>query len=250
MNLWERLRVVHRAWRYRLRTEPLELAFVLSHLQPGQTALDIGAHKGVFAYWMHRCVGPTGRVVAFEPQPGLAAYIERMKRAFRLDRLTVVQAALSSNAGRKNLFLPREFPGEATLETIRSRNLGPGAGLEIEVDSVTLDDYLERLSARPVHFLKCDVEGHELEVFRGGQRMLREDRPALLFECQDFRHPGGHTRRVFDYLRRLGYEGRFLTEDGQAPVDAFRPEVHQALGRRPLDNFIFLPKPARLRRTA
>tara|TARA_Y100000782_G_scaffold101964_1_gene118063 strand:- start:45 stop:188 length:144 start_codon:yes stop_codon:yes gene_type:complete len=38
------LRWVFRAWRYRLKVEKQEINFMLSHLKPGQTAIDIGAH--------------------------------------------------------------------------------------------------------------------------------------------------------------------------------------------------------------
>ena len=42
---------------------------------------------------------------------------------------------------------------------------------------------------QPVSLIKCDVEGHEGEVFRGAEQLLRQDRPILLFECEQ-RHNG------------------------------------------------------------
>ena len=44
------------------------------HLK-GATVLDIGANKGIYCFWMMRAVGPSGNVIAFEPQ--LAQLIER-----------------------------------------------------------------------------------------------------------------------------------------------------------------------------
>jgi FkbM family methyltransferase len=236
MNIWDKAHILHRAWRYRLRTERPEILFLLNHLGRGQTTLDIGAHKGVYSYWMHRCVGPTGRVIAFEPQSELADYIEQMKAAFGMKELTVVQAGLSSCAGTKELLLPFDHPhGRATLEK------GSEEGDSIDVSVVRLDDYLDEARARPVHFLKCDVEGHELEVFRGAPRMLREDRPILLFECQEFRHPEGQTRLVFEYLRQFGYRGYYFDERGTRALDDFRVAIHQNRGGCYFDNFAFLP---------
>src|SRR5207237_1111420 len=67
-----------RAWRYRLRLDPAEISFVRAHLRPGQHAVDIGAHKGGYLYWMRRAVGSSGRTFAFEVQPELAAYLRRV----------------------------------------------------------------------------------------------------------------------------------------------------------------------------
>ena len=64
--------------------------------------------------------------------------------------------------------------------------------------------------ARPAGFIKCDVEGHELDVLVGAERVLREDRPVLLVESVDDRPTAGQTGRVFDHLRGLGYDGWFF----------------------------------------
>jgi FkbM family methyltransferase len=229
MNLWERTQVVYRAWRYRLRTERTERTetlFLLEHLGPGQTALDIGSHKGVYAYWMHKRMVPGGRAIAFEPQPELAAYIDRMKEAFCPDRLTIVNAALSTTAGTRDLSLPTINPrGAATLEK------ASGGGRALQVSTMVLDEYLDAANARPVHFIKCDVEGHELDVFGGGERTLLEDRPKLFFECQDFRHSEGQTRRVFQFLGRLGYEGFFFDGGKPTPVSRFHRPPRRSSAR-------------------
>ncbi len=94
------VRMLYRAWRYRWKLDREEIRFVRGHLAPGDTAVDIGAHKGAYAYWMHRAVTPGGREVCFEPQPELAQYLGRMKTALRLDRLEVKNLALSSRAAR------------------------------------------------------------------------------------------------------------------------------------------------------
>ena len=72
------LRWVSRAWRYRLKVEKQEINFMLSHLKPGQTAIDIGAHKGAYTYWMSKYVGKDGKVFAFEPQPKLYNQLNKL----------------------------------------------------------------------------------------------------------------------------------------------------------------------------
>ena len=44
---------------------------MLDYLVPGNIAVDIGAHKGAYTYWMSKYVGEKGKVFSFEPQPQL-----------------------------------------------------------------------------------------------------------------------------------------------------------------------------------
>ena len=49
------------------------------------------------------------------------------------------------------------------------------------VNARSLDSLFQSL-ARPVSFVKCDVEGHELTVFNGARRFFETQKPALLME--------------------------------------------------------------------
>lgn len=236
-NLLTRARLIHRAWRYRLKVERPEVAFLLEHLRPGQVALDIGAHKGAFTYWMSKLVGPTGRVFAFEPIPHLAAYLTHVKEVYPFKQLTVVEAALSNTEGKKTFFIPKEgYLGTAALVPKEKGYLG------IPVRTCTVDQFSRDNPVDPINFIKCDVEGHELEVFEGGEQVLRRDRPILLFECVDFLQQGGQIGRVFPYLESLGYKGYFFPRGRTRPVTEFRVQKHQSqMGPDWCVNFGFLP---------
>ena len=180
----ETIRMAYRAWRYRVLIDPHEIRFVLRHLSPGDTAVDIGAHKGAYAYWMHKAVAPHGRVVCFEPQKPMVGYLNRMKEAVPLARLEVVNLALSSRRGEMTLAVPQTGGSQgATLES----GLLKGPHMLYLVGVTTLDEFFG--ADTPVKLIKCDVEGHEFEVFKGGERLLRKYRPVVLFECE------GHTAR-------------------------------------------------------
>ena len=243
----ERYLLTYRAWRYRLRAEPDEIALVLRQLKPGDVAVDIGAHKGAFTYWMNHCVGSTGRVFAFEPQPLLAEQLQRLTARWT-SRVTVKNAALSSQAGEVTLHVP-------------SRQPSPGASLEnragwesYRVPATTLDEFFltSRSTALKVNFIKCDAEGHELEIFRGGRQLLMEQRPTLLFECEARHRRHQDVARVFDFLFDLGYVGYFLADGGLYPVSQFDLAIHQADPNSPayINNFAFLPSPVTSQRQA
>ncbi len=244
MSLFSRARLVYRAYRYRWKNDPAEIAFVRQNVAPGSVAVDVGAHKGGYTYWLARGVGPAGRVYAFEPQPGLA---RKLEQGFDPGRVTVENAGVSDREGSMRLHIPtdgRPSPG-ASLE---ATGTATATGHSIEVRVVTLDRYLRELpgSGRRVSFLKCDVEGHELNVFRGAEQLLRRDRPVLLFECEQRHHGTRPVAEVFSYLASLGYAGLFFDGRRLAPLAEFDPGRHQADPRAPgyRNNFVFVaPSP-------
>jgi FkbM family methyltransferase len=217
----EALRLKLRAWRYRLSRDGRPIRFMLRHLQPGDTAVDIGAWRGAYTYWMVKAVGAEGRVVCFEPQPAMISYLRKIKDTLHLDALDVVPFALSSRRGDRSLSVPGEGPNPAgTLET----GLIGSAHLIYLVGATTLDTHFA--SGTPVKLIKCDVEGHEYEVFLGGGRVLREQRPILMVEREEASHPRHATRDLFHYLQELDYVGAFFSTRGLRPLSDFDPIRH------------------------
>lgn len=241
MTRLEILRLQYRAWRYRYKLDRAEIRFLLAHLQAGESALDIGAHKGAYTYWMCRAVGPTGHVTCFEPQPQLAAYLRRIKDTLRLNQLTVEGAGVSSANGEMTLHVPGSAPSPgSTLEPKHGLEDGPS----YQVKVISLDDYFQAHPAENLSLVKCDVEGHELQVFRGSQKLLQRHRPVLLFECEEHHHPHHTNRDVFAFLGGLGYEGFFFSRAGLLPLKAFDPARH---GNRQspdyVNNYLFRATP-------
>jgi len=233
-----RLGLRHRAWRYRLRVDPDGIRWMLARLSDGDTAVDAGAYKGAYTYWMRRAVGESGVVLAFEPQPEAAYYLRSCVEAFGWANVLVLESAVSSAAGQRLLLRPgRALSPAASLE---GASLPPDpSGTVVSAD--TIDRCLARHAAdRGVRFIKCDVEGHELEVFRGAESALREHHPAILVECE-VRHMRGHdVSDVFGHLAALGYRGSFFWNGRAEDVSRFDPRVHQVEGRRPyVNNFAF-----------
>jgi FkbM family methyltransferase len=237
--VFARQRFLWRAWRYRLRSEPAEIRFVRASLRSGDCAVDIGAHKGAYLYWMHRAVGPSGAVFAFEPQPVLAHYLEERARDLG-SRVTVENLALSDANGTATLEVPAGGPAcGATLEPgLR------GAKTSVEVAVRTLDNYFSTRPEVRIAFIKCDVEGHELRVFRGAEHVLRTHRPVLLFECELRHNRRQSMSDVFGFLQGLGYRGSFFLGSKCLPLEDFR-ETLQADPHSTsyANNFVFVSGP-------
>lgn len=237
-------RFLYRALKARYRDQGAEIRTLLAGLSSGDVAVDVGANKGAYLYWMRRAVGPAGRVFAFEPQPGLARYLEAVRARMGWENVVVRECALSDSAGPRVLHVPgwENSPG-ASLENAVAAS---PAVRDREVRADTLDRQLD--GAGRVGLIKVDVEGHELAVFRGAARTLAESRPILLFECEARHLTGRSPRDVFAHLEGLGYRGQFFSPKGLRPVAEFDAAVHQrrAPGRfweaaGYCNNFLFRP---------
>jgi FkbM family methyltransferase len=217
----ESLRFRLRALKARFRDQPAEFAVIRAHLRPGDIACDIGANKGGFIYWLSRWVGH-GRVVAFEPQPDLAQRLAEVCRAIRLDNVTVEAKAVYSHSGQQELFLPLGHQPGASLAraAVEAENF-----TTLPVPLVSLDEYFE--ASDRIALLKIDVEGAELDVFRGAERILRRHAPLLVFECENRHLAPGKVFDVFSYLTALGYEGSFISRHVVLPIAKFDAAIHQ-----------------------
>jgi FkbM family methyltransferase len=244
----KRLRYLWRAYHYRRRVNREEIGFLAGQVRPGDTVVDVGAHKGGFLYWLRHHVTARGRVYAFEPQPSLAQYLKEVVAMQRWDNVAIEAAGLSSSSGTMDLYVPADTGAVSPGATLAPT----GADVphyKVRVPVVTLDEYRERRAGHRIAFVKCDCEGHELEVFKGARGVLERDRPVLLFECELRHLRGGSPAAIFEYLQALGYEGWFFHEAGLERVERFRPEIHQPVreGRYwdaadYYNNFAFLPK--------
>ena len=146
-------------------------------LDPGETAVDVGANIGYFTSLMACRAGPTGTVLAAEPHPeihrALAQNVEGLRAAgVKAAAVGLLQAAVADASGRHLLWEPPEFVtnrGTARLDTEATGAPANVSGRRFEVEVVTLDGWCG--TSRPT-VLKLDVEGYELSVLRGAARLL------------------------------------------------------------------------------
>lgn len=176
--------------------EPEVQKALAEHLRPGMTFYDVGANIGFFSLFAARHVGSRGRVISFEADPEIAARLREHMVRNEFQQIAVEEKAVWSEP--KTVYFSR-----TDVETSPDRGLGhvvnAGSADTIEVAAVSLDDYA-KASAGP-DFIKCDVEGAEVEVFQGAQRILAEKRPGILCEM----HSEENRRVLLQEFMRFGY---------------------------------------------
>jgi FkbM family methyltransferase len=237
----ERARLVHRALRYRWKLNPREVGELVRRVPRGGVAIDLGAHKGGYTYWLRRAVGPRGLVVAVEPQQELA---RRLTELYRDDpAVRVIHAAGGGADGRASLSLRSAGPTHGA--SIHGFADGVAPALVVEVDLVSLAGVVERAGLARLDAIKCDTEGAEVEIVEGGRAVIERFRPVALVECErrhgagDGEHPVERLRRVFE---PLGYQSFLVTRAGLVPIDSFDEARHQTYGvGEYANNFLFVP---------
>jgi len=197
--------------------EPDETAWYAEHVRPGQFVVEAGANIGFFSLQLARLVGPTGKVLSFEPDPDLNAILRRNVDANGYgDRVVVRQAAVADEPGELTFFRAVKNTGDNRLFTH-----GTDAG-SFPVTAVTLDDELAGVDRR-VDLLKMDIQGAEPLALRGMAQTLRT-RPPRRIMMEFWPHGivgmNGDPRETVQQLLDLGYSATTLHD--RAPLDLDR----------------------------
>ncbi|MGI9119633.1 MAG: FkbM family methyltransferase [Acidimicrobiales bacterium] len=171
---------------------------------PGGTAVDVGAHVGQFSLLAARAAGPTGAVVAFEPQPLIRERLGRNIEANSLGNVDVLACALSDHAGVRPFHATENQANSGLASLCPSPSSCSFAHVEVETD--TLDHVLHTRGVSRVDVVKIDVEGEEAGVLLGARRVLEEHRPAVLFEANDALGGPPMTSAAIEVLRGMGYD--------------------------------------------
>ena len=199
------LRKAHYARKLARAAEEPEMR-VIRHLLPaGGTALDLGANFGLYARYLADMVGSTGQVHSVEPMPTTYAVLVANVRRLGLSRVTAHHAALSDRDGEVTMAVPVYAAGGANYYEARVVDGSATDGLRtVRVPARTLDGLFGALQR--IDFIKCDVEGHELNVLRGAEGINQRHRPSWMIEVSgDLDWAGSTAEDVVRLMRKNGY---------------------------------------------
>lgn len=184
--------------------EPDMLAVVKQLVPPGGTFVDVGANEGYFTIVGAKQVGPTGRVLAVEPQLRAREVLQRNLELNGLSNIALAPYAVSDRPGQSVLHLTPGVNNSAssliqpTRYPLRRQT----------VDCLTLEEIFFRYHIANCDLLKIDIEGWEYEavlgslaLFRGGcvKAIALELHPILLAKR------GLNPDKITHFLEQCGY---------------------------------------------
>jgi len=221
--------------------EPQVAQVLRQQLRQGGVFLDIGANIGFFSMLAAALVGPTGSVLAFEPNPDNCLLLQMSARANRFGQIQLHQNAVADTFGVLKLATEGSNGWIAGEHDTMARHQTPFFAQTVPLDAVLGD--LPRLD-----LVKIDIEGAEPAALRGMQGLLERHRPAILTEFSPdmIRHVSGQDAAAYYALLRSYAETMLILEaDGPVPAPASYEALFTGFIADRTDHLDLLVQPAR-----
>jgi FkbM family methyltransferase len=208
-SLLHAIKRIHYLWSLRSITEDDEPDLrVLRYLvAPGQWVADVGANIGVYTKYLSERTGPSGRVCSVEPIPLTFDILRSNVQKLRLKNVELKNYAISDVEGHVTMRVPKHESGGENYYAAHIEGREVSNSLRsFVVPSTTIDSLFSEQSP-PIHFIKCDVEGHELHCIKGAAHTIQNSRPAWLIEISsNMDDDKSDSYRALQILQENGYE--------------------------------------------
>lgn len=154
--------------------EPEDVAGFRCFVHPGGMIFDVGANIGQYSLLASKLVGEKGHIYAFEPSPDV---IDRLRHHLEIngaDNVELVCKAAADRCGTAKFYPANELgnQGVGSLLPAEEYRAQIRSGSPIEVEVITLDEFCDEHAIDHIDVLKIDVEGFDLDVIKGAERVL------------------------------------------------------------------------------
>lgn len=193
----------------------------------GATFADIGAHNGLMSIYA-ASVGAQ-QVFSFEPNPGM---FELMQANVALNGcLNIKTFALALGEKRQTVSMETDYQNSGAAHIVEAQT---ASVRDVAMD--TLDHLARQHDIGRINLLLMDVEGYEINVLNGAEKMIAAGKPDLIIEYD----PSDQDRRVVAFLRKHGYQ-LYVLEHSRHIVGELVP-FRKSTGATQMDNlFCFQP---------
>lgn len=191
----------------------------LSRVSADDCVLDIGANLGFINYHIAK---KAKQVFAFEPEPTNRKVLKNIIAKYQLTNVELMEFALGDEVKMVDMVLP--IRGKSKEQGLSHVEQGEAwKGINFSVECKRLDD----LNLPKVDAIKIDVENFEYAVFKGGEQLLKRDKPLIYCELWD----NENRDKCFEFLNRLEYKCFVFTPKGSVPFNSNKHKYYQ--------NFLF-----------
>lgn len=213
--------------------EPEDEKMAFSLVKDGDVILDVGAHLGWYSINFAMRY-KNSKVYAFEPIKNTFDFLTKNIKLNNLTNIFPLHYGLSDSESDKDFYY---FPGGSALASVE--NLISHKNIKkVKAHLKKLDEAIGELNLNAVDFIKCDVEGLEFYMLKGGKGVIEKYKPILLIELYEewCIKCGYSSEQVIDFLKNMGYE-IFQSTDGK-----LYKIHHEILSSSDRYNYFFLHK--------
>lgn len=208
--------------------EPTEKMFLDAMLAKADIFYDVGANWGYYSLLAATHQKFTGKTFAFEVSDQMNLALENMAEALALDALEIVGCGLSDHSGDVAITAAQATHLTKVIPALQESGIDA-----VNAKVKSLDD-----AALPApDLIKMDVEDHEIEVLRGGTRMLEQHKPLILFESRN----GSNGGEAGTFLQERGYVLYCLNPSTGSKSAIDLVPLHQANQPDQQVNFVAVP---------
>lgn len=189
--------------------EKTDFDMVMNIIDGCSTLFDIGANIGWYSLNIAKTI-KNSKVLAFEPIPKTFTYLKRNVELNHINNIEIFNFGFSSEEKDTEFHYYTEGSGNASLA-----NLSDVENTQKIICNVKkLDDFVFK-NGYSVDFIKCDVEGAELLVFKGGIETIKRDKPIIFTEMlrkwsAKFNY---HPNEIIKLLADEGYRAFVVLEN-------------------------------------
>lgn len=146
-----------------------------AQLKPGDVVLDLGAYCGATACAFSRTIGPTGRVIAFEPDPKNYTHLVHNIHTHNAPNIIPINKGLWSKTATL------KFQAEGNMGSSVAEITGRHSKI-VEIPVISLDEAVETNGVERLDFVKMDIEGAEEPVLASASRFWKQFKPDFIIE--------------------------------------------------------------------
>ena len=178
-------------------------------LSAGSVFLDVGAHIGYDTLKASVKVGPSGKVVSFEPNPSTLKELHANIAASHAINVTVEPIACTDKDQALTLYdsTSEGNSGASSLSLANADEARKGTLPSYTVKGRPLDEVVRELGLSRLDVIKVDVEGAEYLVLRGARETLQRFHPKLVMEVVPLQlaNMNATVEQLHALLKELGY---------------------------------------------
>jgi FkbM family methyltransferase len=178
---------------------------------------DVGANRGDVAQ-IYSNTFPEANVYAFEPFP--ASFSTLQQRFSGNSRISCYQMAVAEDNQPRTFYVNKNVD---TNSLLKPQNTGLSSDkqvenlTQIEVQSLTLDDFCASEKIEKVDILKMDIQGGEFSALRGAQNLLKEGKISLVYSEVYFIEQY-EKQPLFHDISKLLFQYGYTLQDIYSPI--------------------------------